>query len=338
MIENPIASVIVLNWNGKRFLQKCIASLLNQSFNRNYEVLLVDNGSTDGSLDLVRLHFDRDGRLKIIPLGNNYGFSKGNNLGMSYSRGKYLVVLNDDTEVEPNFLKELVETAESDENIASVSCKVKYYNGNVWFGQYFTNHGFIVPFLTQNLFKAALAEKYSQFSVNLANSGCAVLYRKEVIEKIGGFDEDFWADWEDYDLGYRINIAGYKSVYIPSYLCLHYGGGSFGFSPNRMGRMYTNMLFTYFKNYERKNFAFRFPIFLWFLLPLYHSGWIVDRLLFSPPDYNKRKGIEYLFSLPKAYLKFASQLKTFCRKRYVIDKLRKIPDSQIFSNTYLKFL
>jgi GT2 family glycosyltransferase len=86
--------------------------------------------------------------------------------------------------------------------------------------------------------------------MNLANSGCAVLYRKKVIEKIGGFDEDFWSDWEDYDLGYRVNIAGFKSVYTPKFLCLHVGGGSFGFSPERMTRMYRNMLFTYFKNYD----------------------------------------------------------------------------------------
>ncbi|HCW05873.1 MAG TPA: glycosyltransferase family 2 protein, partial [Cytophagales bacterium] len=104
--NRPIASVIVLNWNGKRFLGKCLASLLDQNCS-NYEVLLVDNGSSDNSIEFVCAHFGDNPKLRIVPLDYNYGFSKGNNLGMSCARGKYIIMLNNDTEVKPTFVSEL---------------------------------------------------------------------------------------------------------------------------------------------------------------------------------------------------------------------------------------
>jgi len=333
--NRPIASVIVLNWNGKRFLGKCIASLLNQSAS-DYEVLLVDNGSADNSVELIRKNFADDPRLRIVELGYNYGFSKGNNLGIKSANGKYVIVLNNDTEVKPNFVSKLVSVAESDNNIASVSCKIMHYDGSVWFGQYFTNGGLIVPFFTQGFSTQYLNRIYNQSSQNLANSGCAVLYKKDVIDRIEGFDEDFWTDWEDYDLGFRTNLAGFKSVYTPEFLVVHLGGGSAGSSPERYVRIYRNMLFTYFKNYDTKDLLTRFPLFLFALLPTLHVGWIVHRLVTRPPDFHRNKSMQYLLSLDKSIISFLLNLKMFVRKRYFIQRLRKVSDSAIFSNTHLK--
>jgi GT2 family glycosyltransferase len=333
--NRPIASVIVLNWNGKRFLGKCIASLLNQNAS-NYEVLLVDNGSADNSVELIRKNFGGDPRLRIVELGYNYGFSKGNNLGIKSAVGKYVIVLNNDTEVKPNFVSKLVSVAESDSNVASVSCKIKHYDGTIWFGQYFTNGGFIVPFFTQGFSTQYLNCVYEQSSQNLANSGCAVLYKKSVIEKIQGFDEDFWTDWEDYDLGFRTNLAGFKSVYTPEFLVVHLGGGSAGSSPKRYVRIYRNMLFTYFKNYDSKDLLTRFPLFLFVMLPILHVGWLVHRLLTRPPDFQINQSLQYLLSLDKGMIGFLSNLRLFAQKRYLTQQLRKISDSTIFSNTRLK--
>ena len=333
--KRPIASVIVLNWNGKRFLGKCIASLLEQDFT-DYEVLLVDNGSVDNSVELVHEEFGNNPRLRIVKLGYNYGFSKGNNLGIKYANGKYVIILNNDTEVKPNFVSKLVAVAESSGDIASVSCKIMHYDGSVWFGQYFTNGGFIVPFFTQGFSTQYLNCIYNQSSQNLANSGCAVLYRKSVIDKIEGFDEDFWTDWEDYDLGFRTNLAGFKSVYIPEFLVVHLGGGSAGSSPERYVRIYRNMLFTYFKNYDTKDLLTRFPLFLFALLPTLHVGWILHRLITRPPDFHRNQSLQYLLSLDKSIIGFLLNLKIFARKRYFTQRLRKVSDSAIFSNTRLK--
>lgn len=333
--KRPIASVVVLNWNGKRFLGKCIASLLNQDCT-NYEVLLVDNGSIDRSVELAQSDFGDDPRLRIVKLGYNYGFSKGNNLGIKNANGKYVIILNNDTEVKPNFVSDLVQIAESDDNIASVSCKIMHYDGTIWFGQYFTNGGFIVPFFTQGFVTQYLNCFYERSSQNLANSGCAVLYRKSVLEKIQGFDEDFWTDWEDYDLGFRTNLAGFKSVYTPEFLVVHLGGGTGGSSPERYVRIYRNMLFTYFKNYDTKDLLIRFPLFLFVLLPTLHIGWVLHRLITRPLDFHGNQSFQYLLSLNKGMIGFLLNLKVFTRKRYLTQRLRKVSDSTIFSNTHIK--
>ena len=144
-MNEPMVSVIVLNWNGKRFLDKCLSSLLNQDYS-NFEVLLVDNGSSDDSVEFVRTVFGKDDKLRIVALRENYGFSKGNKIGIQHARGDYVIILNNDTEVKKNFVKELTKTAESEDQIGSVGCKIVTKNDRLWFSQKFTNGGFVVPF------------------------------------------------------------------------------------------------------------------------------------------------------------------------------------------------
>lgn len=324
-----LVSVIVLNWNGSHFLGECLGSLLNQDYSE-YEVLLVDNGSTDGSVEFVKEKFGKNPNLKVIALKMNYGFSKGNNIGIEYAKGDYVIILNNDTKVKENFITELVKTAESDCQIGSVGCKILFKNGNLWFSQKFMNEGFIVPFFLQTLVEERIETISKSFAINLSNSGCAVLYRKSVLDEVGPFDEDFWSNWEDWDLGYRINLAGYKSVYIPMALVNHVGGGSEGFSPERYVRIYRNTLFMHFKNYEMKNLLTRFPLFLFIMLPLYHIGWFLHRLITHPSEFCRGQELQYFFSMEKAIIEFLLKLRIFMEKRYFIQQLRRIPDREIF--------
>lgn len=336
MRTKPSVSVIVLNWNGKRFLDNCLSSLLSQDFH-NYEVLLVDNGSTDDSLRFVE-KFSKDVRLKIIALNENYGFSRGNNIGIKCSQSDYVIILNNDTEVKTNFITELVNAAEKDNQIGSVGCRILSQNGKTWFSQKFVNNGFIVPFFLQTLIEDRIEQISNISTINLANSGCAVLYRRSVLDEVGFYDEDFWSNSEDWDLGYRINMAGFKSVYIPAPLVFHVGAGSEGYTPERKVKMYRNTLFTYFKNYERKNLLIRFPVLMFVLLPLWHLAWLFHRLALHLPDFNGREGIDYFLSIMKAYVQFLLKLKTFVVKRHKLQRLRKVSDKQIFMSTRLKFL
>jgi GT2 family glycosyltransferase len=331
----PNVSVIVLNWNGKRFLEKCLTSLLDQSYN-NYEVLLVDNGSTDDSVGFVQQHFGSERRLRILSLNENFGFSKGNNIGIKNALGNYVIILNNDTFVCRSFVEALVSVAESDLNMASVGCRILSMNGRTWFSQKFTNKGFVVPIFLQNLVRNRSDSISNTFCQNLANSGCACLFRKDVLDKIGGYDEDFMADCEDWDLGYRINLAGYKSVHLPSALVFHYGGGSAGYPPSRYARIFRNELFMYFKNYSSLNLIMRFPFFAFIVLPFSHMGFVV-RQLSSNRGFKKDKGALYLFALLKAYSMFLSDLKIFTSKRYNIQKLRRITDDELFTETKTKF-
>ena len=225
---------------------------------------------------------------------------------------------------------------EGDDRVGSVGCKILTQKGKTWFSQKFTNGGFIVPFFLQTLVDRRIEMISNYFCINLANSGCAVLYRRNVLDEVGFYDEDFWSNWEDWDLGYRINLAGFKSMYVPGPLVYHVGGGSERFSPERYVRIYRNMLFTYFKNYETRNLFIRFPILLFILIPLQHIGWILHRLLTHPPSFVRQRGLQYFFSLIKAYFEFLSMLRIFAQKRYFIQLLRKTPDKEIFLNTTLK--
>jgi GT2 family glycosyltransferase len=287
-------------------------------------------------LKFVREKFGNDTRLKVLALNENYGFSRGNNIGIKCSQSDYVIILNNDTEVKANFVTELANVAEKDNQIASVGCKILSQNGKIWFSQKFMNNGFIVPLFLQTLIKGRIEQISKISTANLANSGCAVLFRKSVLDKVGLYDEDFWSNWEDWDLGYRINLAGYKSVYIPMPLVYHVGGGSEGFPPERYVRIYRNTLFMYFKNYEMRNLLTRFPLFLFIMLPLYHIGWFLHRLITHSSEFYREQGLQYFFSIGKAVFEFLLKLRPFMEKRYFIQQLRKISDREIFSSTRLK--
>jgi len=333
-----MVSVIVLNWNGKKFLEKCIYSLINQSYSC-YEILLVDNGSTDNSVDFVEKTFPENVKVKCIPLAFNYGFAEGNNIGCKYATGEYVIILNNDTEVEPNFIEELVRVAQSDQKIGSVGCRIAQYDGKVGYTPLFTNKGFIVPFfLGGSTAENRLDAVCSVPSCVLANCGCAVLFRKDLFELVGGFDKDFWSDWEDHDIGIRINIAGFKCVYTPKTTVLHRCGGSGGFTKNRRTRLYKNMLFTYIKNFEMKTITLNFSCLFYFILPLGHFAWI----LFNEHNNFKKTALHYdrksYFSILEAYLRFLRGLPLFVKKRQEIQRLRKVSDTLIFRQTSMPCL
>lgn len=335
-LAEPLVSVIVLNWNGKHFLNKCLHSLLSQDY-PNYEVLLVDNDSTDNSVELANKEFGKNGKLRIIALKENYGFSKGNNIGLKYARGDYIIFLNNDTEVRKNFIRELVNLAEKNDLIGSVGCKI-LSQGKTWFSQKFTNGGFIVPFFLQTLIEEQTEAISNRLSINLANSGCAVLYKKNVLDVVGCFDEDYWSNFEDWDLGYRTNMAGFKSIHLPKPLVFHVGAGSEGFTPERKVRSYRNMLFTYFKNYETNNLLLRFPVVFYILLPFWHISWFLHRSILNLRDFERKRALGYFLSIVRAYMQFLFQLKIFVMKRYKVQKLRNVSDSKIFSNTSIEAL
>ncbi|MEM3596549.1 MAG: glycosyltransferase family 2 protein [Candidatus Bathyarchaeia archaeon] len=306
----PPVTVIILNYNGASYVKRCLGSVLRNNY-PNFEVLFIDNNSADGSADLAEKLFGSNPRLTIIRNAENLGFSVGNNIGFERSEAKYVIVLNNDTEVQENFIETLVRVAESDESIGSVGCKIVQANGSIRYGPKYTAYGFIVH--------ARQRQTYEKFTVNLANCGCAVLYRKSVIDKIGGYDPLFWADWEDHDLGYRINLAGYKSVYTPETMVLHLGGGlALGLSKERKVRIFRNRLLTYLKNYETKNLLLRFPI-------LFSLAVLREALLVIKD--------KEMFPILKGIPEFFKAIRPILKERKRIQKLRKVSDKQILQNT-----
>jgi GT2 family glycosyltransferase len=314
---------------------------MNQSY-PNYEVILVDNGSTDGSVDYVQENFPT---VKVIRNSENLGFCQGNNIGFRFAKGKYVIVLNNDTITAGNFIQELVKVAESDEKIGSVGCKIVQLDGSIKYGPAFTFKGFVQPM--------ASPESVEMFSPNLANCGCAVLYRKSLIDKIGGFDPYFWSDWEDHDLGYRINLAGYKSVHTPRTYVIHLGGVSYTkgkpnkiIPPDRLSRVIRNMLFVHFKNYETCNLILRFPLFMLILmlkgiaLPYFNEICLIIKKIFPNihiyHDFGSSERRVWYLAFFKGFWKFLRDLKPIARERHVVQKMRIVSDRQIFFITQEK--
>jgi len=306
-----MVSVIILNYNGENYIEDCLISIFSNDY-PNFEVIVVDNASTDNSIKILEKLSRLNPRLKVIQGSKNVGFSIGNNIGFRYAKGEYVIFLNNDTMVERNFIGELVRIAESDDMIGSVGCKIVQFDGTIRYGPKYTYKGFIVH--------ATSPKTYDMFTVNLANCGCAVLYRKTVLDKIGVFDPLFLSDWEDHDLGYRLNLSGFKSVYTPKTVVLHKGGQM---NKTRYMRVIRNTLFTYLRNYEIKNIVLRFPLFILLSVAKHIFQLIV-----------KRRRDE-CFAFFQGLLMFLKEIKLCRISRRKVQTLRTVSDDHIFKVTQI---
>ncbi|MEM5830514.1 MAG: glycosyltransferase family 2 protein [Candidatus Aenigmatarchaeota archaeon] len=214
----PLVCIIILNWNGKELLKKCLSSLISLTDYPNYKVIVVDNGSTDGSVEFVKKNYPN---VDVLALDKNYGFTGGNNRGIVYVikkyNPKYVLLLNNDTEIiERDWLKKLVETAESNKRIGIVGCKLLYPDRTI------QHAGIKITFLSEHIGRYESEDKYSEIrSVGAVTFAC-VLIKKEVFEKIGLLDETFFAGHEDLDFCHRARKNGFLVVYNGKTKLIHY--------------------------------------------------------------------------------------------------------------------
>ena len=181
--NKPLVSVVVLNLNGLRYLKGCLSSLSKQTAT-SFEVILVDNGSSDGSAEYVRNNFPS---VRLIENKTNLGFAAGNNQGIRMARGKYIATLNNDTEVDSEWLKNLVEVMESDNGLGMCASKIHNFDDpNVIDGV-----GMLIYPDGMSRARGRLEEdrgQYSKIEEILLPSACAALYRRKMLDEIGLFD------------------------------------------------------------------------------------------------------------------------------------------------------
>lgn len=216
VIPNPAISVIIVNLNGERYIADCLTSLYAQTF-RNFEVIVVDNGSTDGSLSIIKKDFSW---VKIITLNENTGFARGNNIGFKASSSQYLATLNNDTIVSKDWLQALYESAEADRAVGMVASKILLGRE----GREIDSVGMLVypDGMTRQRGRGQLdSGQFDGSDEVLFPSACAALYRSKMLEEIGFFDEDFFSYCEDSDLGLRGRLAGWKAVITPKAVVRH---------------------------------------------------------------------------------------------------------------------
>ncbi len=321
----PFVSVVMVNLNGIGFLKDCLQSIYGQSYS-DFEVILVDNGSTDGSVQFMRDSFPA---VVIIENKENLGFAKANNQGIEISKGKYIALLNNDTVVDKDWSKNLVKAAESSPD------KVGMWAGKILSlknpkiidsvgGLMISSDGIAKG-------RGRLEEDRGQYDREeevFIPSACAGLYRKEMLNEVGLFDEYFFAYCEDTDLGLRARLAGWKTVSVPTAVVYHYYSGTtggYGFAKAYL--VERNHILLAVKN---------FPFSRLLLLPFY-TFW---RYLMQIWGIVLKKGAggrfvqnfsakKLVVVLLKSLLGIAKGIPLMIRKRRYIQKNRKVSNSEI---------
>jgi len=210
-MENNLVSIIIINYNGKQHLEKCLKSLMQIDY-KNYEIILVDNNSNDDSINFVKKFYPS---VNIIQLEKNYGFAEPNNIGAKRAVGEFLLFLNNDTIVKPNFISELVKVINTDSKIAICQSFLLKPNEEI------DSSGDFVDTLGRAY---SSRKKVSEVREILSARGAAMLTRKESFFDLGKFDKKFFASFEDVDIGWRAWLWGYRVVLVPSSVVYHTGG------------------------------------------------------------------------------------------------------------------
>ena len=216
-IEAPLVSAVVVNWNGIACIEACLDSLLAQRWPA-HEIIVVDNGSSDGSRELLRTRYGA--RITLIESPVNVGFAGGNNLGIRAAKGEYVALLNNDAVAEVDWMGELVRTAEADARVGMCACKILVLGGQ----GLIDSAGLLISPDGIGRGRGRLerdGEAYARAGDALIPSGCAALYRRAMLDEIGLFDEDFFAYCEDSDLGLRGRLAGWTCRYVPTAVVHH---------------------------------------------------------------------------------------------------------------------
>ncbi|HXU91371.1 MAG TPA: glycosyltransferase family 2 protein [Methylomirabilota bacterium] len=215
--ERPLVSAVVVNWNGVACIQACLESLLDQRWPA-LEIIVVDNGSTDGSRELLRARYGA--RITLIESPVNLGFAAGNNVAILAAKGAYVALLNNDAVADVDWVGELVRAAEADPRVGMCACKILVLDGR----GLIDSAGLLISADGIGRGRGRLeldGDAYARAGDALIPSGCAVLYRRAMLDEIGLFDEDFFAYCEDSDLGLRGRLAGWTCRYVPTAIVHH---------------------------------------------------------------------------------------------------------------------
>ncbi len=322
-------AIIILNWNGKDLLNECISAVLKQEYTP-FDTYVVDNGSTDGSVEYIRTAFPQMSHL--IALDRNTGYATGNNAGIQEALKdpdvQYIVTLNNDTIVQPKWLSALVEAAKSDVTVGMVSSKALFPDGTIQSVGLALERDLMGDkmgglSLGYNMPGTAFSQQKEIF----APSGVSALFKREVLERVGMFDDDFFAYAEDVDLGFRVRLAGWTCVYAPGSRLTHLHSQTTGVaSPFKAFHTKRNRYFVAVKN---------FPLSMLLSFPLRDIQWNFSQLLSrdtesSSKQLQKNIGFSGICTLMfRMYIDIIRYLPRMIKKRRMIKKIHTQKNSTV---------
>ncbi len=304
-------SAIVVNWNGKDVLSGCLRSLLAQDY-EDMEILVSDNGSEDGSQVMVRNDFPM---VKLIENGENLGFGAAVNKGLEKAEGEYLIFLNNDLALKPDCIRQLAVLLDSDSTVGAAVPKILYHpvGEGMSSGAEEKINSFGVLINYTGIACPNLIGQPDDPNLTLTETACGgiFMFRKEVYEEVGGFDNDLFLYHEDHDLSWRIRMMGWKLMVTPDSVCYHHY--DFNKGVLKFYRSEKNRLHILLKNFECKT--------LWLIAPavlLVEISQIVHAIFHG-----------WLGLKLKSYLGIISQFVIISRKRRKIQSGRKVTDKEI---------
>lgn len=317
----PQVSIIICNYNDKNHLQSCISSILKSEYS-SFEIILVDDGSIDGSIDFVRNKFEKEPRLIVICNETNMGPAYARNVGSRKASGKYLAFLDSDASVDPLWLVEVVKLMENDPSIGAVQCKL-LLPGNEnrfdYIGDYLSPLGILIQRVDMGQIDDGSFDKIEEI---FAVKSAGMIIRRDIFFDIGMFDEDYFIYVEETDLCWRIWLSNHKVIFVPTSKVYHDFNISLKHRPNRpdyLEKYYgpKNYITTLIKNLGTRN--------LIKILPINLSIWIGISVW-----YVLKRRLNWAFSIIKGVTYNLTQFNQIWKKRQRVQCLiRKVPDYQL---------
>jgi GT2 family glycosyltransferase len=320
MVESwPTVSIVTVSLNGIKWLKGLFNSILASDYpSNNLEVIYVDNGSTDGSVDFARRLFEKGPSLRIIENKSNRGWSPANNQGIDIAKNEIILCISNDMEVDSRWIKEIVSVMKSDEKVGIVQCN----SFSMW-NRKVPDSG--MNYLDRFGFAYSYAPAKSADEVFYAE-GMAFAIRKEVIREIGVLDEYYFMEYDDMDYSWRARLAGYKVLFASESKVYHARGGTVGstyFQRINNTKWYTrNHIVTIIKNYNLLNILQVLPVVL-----IIESLKILFLMFVKKNQRLAMAALEGLFRPLKDF-------PTVFKKRINIQKMRKVPDSVIMKSMH----
>ncbi len=322
MANEKSITVIVVNWNNRDLLRECLFSLRRQTY-RNFHVIVVDNGSIDGSLEMLDNEFG--GFVYMIRNSRNRGFCGAVNQAIRASKSDFVALLNNDAEAQSGWLSEMVQAVELHDDVGMCACKILKYDQP----QIIDKVGHLIYPDGQNRGRGTGQVDRGQFDQEeeaLFPDGCAALYRREVFDRIGLFDEDFFAYGDDAELGLRARLGGWRAIYAPRAIALHHHSQSLGaYSPQKVFYVERNRVWLALK-------LFPFSLLMW--NPFYFGARVLAGVLASAMrrgdcgDFSREYStLRLAWTILRADLAALGGFPRMWKKRSAVRRIKKISNA-----------
>jgi GT2 family glycosyltransferase len=322
-------SIVIVTYNGQNHLQRCLSSVFN-NLESSYEVIVVDNHSSDHTVIDIKKSFRKfKNKLTILELDNNYGPAYARNRGVAVAKGQLLAFLDNDTEVDKNWLITTKNTFLKNPKVGCIQAKLLLLSDKKKFdyaGDYLNQYGLLTHRATYG------DQDFGQFNKQttiFAAKSAGMFIRKKVFDQIGGFDEDYFIYMEETDLCWRSWLAGYECLYLPTSIVYHEFSGSFKFLNHNLANFNLhfhgtkNYLLTNLKNLSTSNIFIIFPrlVFIYFGYSLY----FLFRIQLKP----------FIYTILGIFWNLSNIINTL-KKRRIIQSTRKLTDKQLFPLIFKK--